>query len=254
MVVHGHATTLPMTLDQLSTHSQAVRRGVQRAMIVGDLPFGSYEDSIESAIRSAVRLTKEGSVDAIKLEGASETRLQAVQSIVAAGIPVMGHIGLTPQAVNVIGGFKPQGRTATAAFALVEDAIGLERAGCFAIVIECVPEVVARAITAAVGIPTIGIGAGPYTSGQILVYHDVLGLTEHPHHAAVAPRFCKQYATLGLQVKSALERFRQEVECETFPRNQYCPYTMSEDELNEFTDRLCDGGFERVVTSLRSRK
>lgn len=247
MVVHGHETTLPITLNDMITHTKAVKRAVQRAMVVSDLPFGSYEESTDYAVRSALMLIKEGLADAVKLEGAIEPRLRVVRAIKNAGIPVMGHVGLTPQSVNVLGGFKPQGQKAVDAMQLVEHAISLEDAGCFAIVIECVPEAVASAITRVINIPTIGIGAGQHTSGQILVYHDLLGLTEHPHHSNVAPKFCKQYAQLGMVARSALCSFKAEVENKIFPGAAFSPYTMQQDELQHFAEMLKRQGFEQIT-------
>lgn len=242
MVVHGHSTTLPITLEEMISHAKAVKRGTQRAMIVGDLPFGSYEESDKLAIASAVRYVKEGGVDAVKLEGATEDRLRAIDAIVSAGVPVMGHIGLTPQSVNVLGGFKSQGKTASCALKLVESAVKLEEFGCFAIVVECVPELVAQAITDSVSIPTIGIGAGICTSGQVLVYHDLLGLTQHPHHASVTPKFCKRYAELGEKITSALDAFKFDVEHKHFPSKQFVPYGMSEVEAKRFVEQLAQRG------------
>lgn len=238
MVVHGHDTTLPITLDDMITHARSVKRAVRRAMIVGDLPFGTYEESPTRAVCSALRMIKDGGADAVKLEGAIEPRLSAIRSIKAAGIPVMGHIGLTPQSINALGGFKPQGRNADGALNLVENAMRLEEAGCFAVVVECVPEVVTLAIRGAIDIPIIGIGAGRHADGQILVYHDILGLTVHPHHAKVSPRFCKQYAQLGDDAIVALETFKHEVVSNVFPGAQFCPYVMGGDELNNFVTGL----------------
>ena len=243
MVVHGHSTTLSITLEEMISHAKAVKRGIQRAMIVGDLPFGSYEESEKLATISAIRFVKEGNVDAVKLEGATEDRLRAIKAIVSAGIPVMGHIGLTPQSINVLGGFKPQGRTASCALNLVESAVRLEEFGCFAIVIECVPDLVAQAITNSVHIPTIGIGAGINTNGQVLVYHDLLGLTQHPHHINVTPKFCKRYAELGEEITKALDAFKYDVENKNFPTQQFSPYGMSEIEIKRFVEKLAQRGF-----------
>ena len=242
MVVHGHSTTLSITLEDMITHAKAVKRGVQRALIVGDLPFGSYEESEQSATRSAIKLVKEGLVDAIKLEGASQRRLNAIKSIVSAGVPVMGHIGLTPQSINMFGGFKPQGRTMKSALNLIESAILLEKFGCFAIVIECVPEIVTQAITKSIGIPTIGIGAGIHANGQVLVYHDLLGMTQHPQHASFSPKFCKRYAELDAQINEALVSFKCEVEQKKFPSKQFSPYDMPESEFKIFIETLKERG------------
>jgi 3-methyl-2-oxobutanoate hydroxymethyltransferase len=161
-------------------HCKAARRGAPSRFIVGDLPFGSYEKSIEQGLDSAFRLVQVAGVDAVKLEGAGKYRLQLVQRLVDSGIAVMGHVGLTPQSIGTLGGFRAQGRTAVKARQLIDDSLQLQQAGAFAIVIECVPSVVAKAVTDALQVPTIGIGAGPHTSGQVLVYHDLLGERQKP--------------------------------------------------------------------------
>ncbi|KAF5826035.1 ketopantoate hydroxymethyltransferase-domain-containing protein, partial [Dunaliella salina] len=166
MVVHGHDTTLPVTLDEMLMHCRSVARGARRAFLVGDLPFGSYETGVRDAVVSAMRLLKEGQMDAVKLEGGSPARVEAANAIVEAGVAVMGHVGLTPQSISVIGGFRPQAQVAEEALQVLDQAQALQRAGCFALVLECVPGPIAAAITKSVGIPTIGIGAGPSTSGQ----------------------------------------------------------------------------------------
>eukprot|EP00798_Chlamydomonas_sp_ICE-L_P028055 gene28055-31156_t len=194
MVVHGHDTTLPITLDEMLVHCRAVARGARRSFLVGDMPFGSYETSSRDAVLSAIKMLKEGGMDAVKLEGGSPARVEAARAIVEAGVAVMGHVGLTPQSISVIGGFRPQAQMADEALAVVKQALALQKAGCFSLVLECVPGPIAAAVTSAVSIPTIGIGAGPGTSGQVLVYHDLLGMMSHPHHAKVTPKFCKQIA------------------------------------------------------------
>jgi 3-methyl-2-oxobutanoate hydroxymethyltransferase len=167
MVAHGHDNTLPISLDLMLHHCRAVVRGAPRPLVVGDLPFGSYESSPAQAVESAVRLMKEGGVDAVKMEGGTASRVSAAKAIVDAGIAVMGHVGLTPQAISVLGGFRAQGKTVNSALKVVEAALALQDAGCFAVVLECVPAPVAAAATAALQIPTIGIGAGPLCSGQV---------------------------------------------------------------------------------------
>ncbi|AQK91102.1 3-methyl-2-oxobutanoate hydroxymethyltransferase 1 mitochondrial [Zea mays] len=204
MVVHGHDTTLPITLDIMLEHCRAVARGAPRPLLVGDLPFGCYESSAAQAVDSAVRVLKEGGMDAIKLEGGAPSRITAAKAIVEAGIAVMGHVGLTPQAISVLGGFRPQGKTVDSAIKVVETALALQEAGCFSVVLECVPAPVAAAATSALKIPTIGIGAGPFCSGQVLVYHDLLGMLQHPHHAKVTPKFCKQFGNVGDVINKAL--------------------------------------------------
>ena len=233
MVELGYPTTQPVNMEQMLHHCKAVARGAKRSLIVGDMPFGSYEVSEELAMTNAFRFIKEGFTDAVKIEGGRD-RANIVQKIVKGGIAVMGHVGLTPQAISVLGGFRAQGRTAVKARRLVDDALALQDAGAFAVVIECVPAPVAQAITEALEIPTIGIGAGPHTSGQVLVYHDMLGMTSHPHHEAFVPRFCKRYAQLGDAIKSGLEAFKQDVEAGTFPSEAYSPYKMPKEELEAF--------------------
>lgn len=240
MVVHGHDTTLPITLEEMIVHAKSVKRGTKRAMIIGDMPFGSYEENPTQATRSALRLVKEAQVDGVKLEGTAGSRLEAIKSITDAGVPVIGHIGLTPQSFNAFGGFRPQGKTARDAIKLVRSARELQMAGCIAIVVECVPNEVAQAISESIEVPTIGIGAGPHTNGQILVYHDILGMSNHPHHRRVAPRFCKQYADIGSQIHAALSSFKYEVEHKVFPSTNYCPYKIQGDEIKKFSELLCD--------------
>ena len=211
MVGLGQRDTLAVGLDAMIHHTRAVSRGVERALVVADMPFGSYQASDADAVRGAVRLLAEGRAGAVKVEG-GERVLGRIEAIVRADIPVMGHIGLTPQSVARMGGFKVQGRTARAARALLDDARRLEDAGCFALVLEAVPAPVARAATAAVGIPTIGIGAGPHCDGQVLVTHDVLGLFDR-----FAPRFVKRYAELGQAATQAMAAFCAEVRSGAFP-------------------------------------
>ncbi len=211
MVVLGYPTTLPVTMEDMLHHCKAVARGASRALLVGDLPFMAYQASREEAVRNAGRLLKEGQMEAVKLEGGREVA-EAVHAIVAAGIPVMGHLGLTPQAVHRMGGYRIQGRDAAAAERIREDATILEKAGAFALVLEGVPAELGREITAAVSIPTIGIGAGPGCDGQVLVTHDLLGLFED-----LRPSFVKRYAELAPLLREAFARYREEVRAGTFP-------------------------------------
>jgi len=227
MVVLGHDSTVPATMDELLMLTRAVTRGSKRPLIVGDMPFGSFQVSDEGAVHNAIRFVKEAGADAVKLEGAGPT-LSRVQAIVGAGIPVMGHIGLTPQSATALGGFKAQGRTAQQAFRLVEDAGALEAAGCFALVLEAVPEAVAAEVTRQLVIPTIGIGAGKECDGQVLVWHDLLGLYE-----GRAPRFVKRYANVGDEIRRALETYAEEVRTGRFPEEQHT-YGMPEEELSTF--------------------
>jgi 3-methyl-2-oxobutanoate hydroxymethyltransferase len=212
MVMLGYDTTVPVTLDDMVHHAKAVARGATNAMLVGDLPFGSYESSPEQALESAARLLKEAGMHAVKLEGGSR-HAGTVRRLVENGIPVMAHIGLTPQAVNQMGGFKVQGRTAAAAAELMEDARMLEASGAFSIVLEGMPADVAADITDKLHIPTIGIGAGAHCDGQVLVVHDMLGLTVGMRK----PKFVKQYAQLGEQVVAAARQYADEVAAGVFP-------------------------------------
>ena len=210
-VVHGFDSTVPMTMDVMISHAAAVRRGTQRALVVGDMPFLSYTVSDEDAIKNAGRFLKEAGSDAIKLEGGDEVR-DTVRAIVRAGIPVMGHLGLTPQTVSMLGGYRVQGRSALQARSIVDAALALEEAGAFAVVLECVPSDVAREVTERLEIPTIGIGAGPHCDGQVLVLYDLLGLFDE-----FVPKFVKPYAHLKVDALQALRRYKDEVEQGTFP-------------------------------------
>jgi 3-methyl-2-oxobutanoate hydroxymethyltransferase len=233
MVVLGHDATLPVTMDEMLFMTRTVARTVDRPIVIGDMPFGSYQVSDEEAVRNAVRFVKEGGADVVKLEGAGPS-LSRVKAIVGAGIPVMGHIGLTPQSATMLGGFKAQGRTAERAARLLADAHALEAAGCFAIVLEAVPAPVATRITEALTVPTIGIGAGVGCDGQVLVYHDLLGLTE-----GRAPRFVKRYANLAGQIRDALQAYASEVRGGAFPTDEHT-YTIPDEELTVFESHIDD--------------
>lgn len=247
MVVHGHDTTLPISLDEMLVHCRAVARGAKRPLLVGDLPFGTYESNTHQAVDTAVRILKEGSMDAIKLEGGSPSRITAAKAIVEAGIAVMGHVGLTPQAISVLGGFRPQGRNVASAVKVVETAMALQEAGCFSVVLECVPPPVAAAATSVLGIPTIGIGAGPFCSGQVLVYHDLLGMMQHPHHAKVTPKFCKQYGLVGDVINKALLEYKEEVTNGSFPGPAYSPYKISANDVDAFAKELQKLGLNKAA-------
>eukprot|EP01018_Ginkgo_biloba_P025904 Gb_25484 [translate_table: standard] len=247
MVVHGHDTTLPVTLEDMILHCQAVSRGASRPLLVGDLPFGSYEQSKEQAVASATRILKEGGMDAIKLEGGATSRVAAARAIVEAGIAVMGHVGLTPQAISVLGGFRPQGRNAASATKVLESAFALQDAGCFSVVLECVPSPVAAAVTSALQIPTIGIGAGANCSGQVLVYHDLLQMMQHPHHAKVTPKFCKPYGNIGAAINDALSKYREEVVSHKFPSADYNPYRIGESNMDDFINELQKKGLYKAA-------
>ena len=228
MVVLGHEGTVPVTMDEMLFLTRTVARTAQRPLVVGDMPFGSYHVSDEDAVRNAIRFVKEADADVVKLEGAGPS-LSRVQAIVSAGIGVMGHVGLTPQTETILGGFKTQGRTASKARQLLADALALEAAGCFAVVLEAVPVPVAARITDSLTVPTIGIGAGAACDGQVLVYHDLLGLTE-----GRAPRFVKRYANLADEIRRALTTYRDEVRSGAYPAEKHT-YPMPEDELELFS-------------------
>ena len=227
MTVLGHDSTVPATMEEMLMLTRATTRGARRPLVVADMPFGSFQVSDESAVENAVRFVKEAAADAVKLEGAGRT-LSRVRAIIEAGVSVMGHIGLTPQSATMLGGFKAQGRTAEKARNLLRDALALQQAGCFTVVLEAVPEPVAARITEALEIPTIGIGAGGRTDGQVLVWHDLLGIYE-----GHAPRFVKQYADLAGVIRAGLETYVAEVRSGAFPTEQHT-YSMPEEELAEF--------------------
>jgi 3-methyl-2-oxobutanoate hydroxymethyltransferase len=215
MVVLGHDSTVPVTLDEMLHHTRAVARGARRALVVGDLPFGSYQQGPAQALASATRMLKEGGARAVKLEGGDRV-VETTAALVDAGIPVMAHLGLTPQSVNQFGGFKVQGREEEAGRRMVDDATALADAGAFSIVLECVPEAVGRAVTEAVEVPTIGIGAGRGTDAQVLVWHDFLGLT-----SGRLPRFVKQYADLRGEVTAAAKAFAAEIADGAYPAPEH---------------------------------
>jgi len=227
MVVLGYENTLPVTMDEMLHHARAVARGAKSALLIGDLPFMSYQVSIEEAVRNAGRYLQQGGMDAVKLEGGRE-RADTIRAIVAAGIPVMGHLGLTPQSVHQLGGFRAQGKTAVAAKHLLEDAKILEEAGAFGIVLESVPARLAETISKQISIPTIGIGAGVGCNGQVLVTHDLLGLFER-----FTPKFVKQYANLHAEMNKAFLEYIDDVETKRFPSQEHT-VEMSDDEWSEF--------------------
>jgi 3-methyl-2-oxobutanoate hydroxymethyltransferase len=220
-----------VTVEEMLMLTGAVARGVSRALVVADMPFGSFQVSDEEALHNAIRFVKEAGADAVKLEGAGPM-LSRVQALVGAGVPVMGHLGLTPQSATMLGGFKAQGRTAGKAVRLYEDALALEAAGCFSVVLEAVPAPVATRITEALAVPTIGIGAGGGTDGQVLVWHDLLGL-----YAGHAPRFVKQYADLASEIERAVSAYVADVREHRFPEEQHT-YAMPEEELELFEQAL----------------
>ncbi len=227
MTVLGHDSTVPATMDEMLILARATTRGAHRPIVIADMPFGSFQVSDETAVATGIRFVTEAGVAAVKLEGAGPT-LSRVRTLVGAGVPVMGHIGLTPQSATMLGGFKAQGRTAEKASALLADARALETAGCFALVLEAVPVPVAARITAELQIPTIGIGAGGGCDGQVLVWHDLLGLYE-----GHAPRFVKQYANLAQEIGRALEAYVADVRSGAFPEDRHT-YAMPDEELAAF--------------------
>jgi 3-methyl-2-oxobutanoate hydroxymethyltransferase len=221
-VMLGYDNTLPVTMEEMLHHTRAVRRGVKRALLIADMPFSSYQISTEEALRNAVRFVKEAGAEAVKLEG-GEKRAELIRRIVDAEIPVMGHIGLTPQSVNAMGGYKVQGKTLNSIEQLMRDAVALDRAGCFSIVLEGIPREVAAMVTQEVEAVTIGIGAGPDCDGQVLVYHDILGLTFNS-----PAKFVRRYADLGAIVSQAVEQFKQDVVSGSYPSDNES-YHLSKD-------------------------
>jgi 3-methyl-2-oxobutanoate hydroxymethyltransferase len=231
MTVLGYDSTVPVTVDELLVLVKAVRRGLKSPLLVGDLPFGSYEVSNEQAVATAQRFLKEGGCDAIKLEGGGPM-VDRARAIASTGIPVVGHVGLTPQTATALGGFKAQGRTADRARQVVQDALALQEAGCCCVVFEAIPAAVAELAMEHIEIPVIGIGAGPATDGQVLVWHDLLGLYEWG-----SPRFVKRYAELRPQILDALERYAGEVRQGEFPSSEYT-YSIDPAELEELSRSL----------------
>ncbi|SHI54439.1 3-methyl-2-oxobutanoate hydroxymethyltransferase [Desulfofundulus thermosubterraneus] len=231
MTVYGLDTTLPVTLDMIIRHAQAVRRGAPTAFIVGDMPYMTYQVNKDEAIRNAGRLMAEAGVDAIKLEGGREMA-ETIAAIVKATIPVMGHIGLTPQSISQLGGFKAQGRTAESALKLVEDAKALEAAGCFSILVEAVPPEVNKVIVETVKVPIISLGSGVYGAGQCLIVHDMLGFFDR-----FTPKFVKKYANLNAEIVKALEAYVADVKEKNFPGPEHV-YPMSREEVEKFLAEL----------------
>lgn len=211
MVVLGYESTLPVTMDEMLLHTRAVRRGVKRALVVADMPFGSFHADTAESIRNAVRFVKEAGAEAVKVEG-GERRLELIHRLVEAEIPVMGHVGLTPQSLHALGGYKVQGKTAPAAEQLLRDARAVEAAGAFSIVLEAIPRELAAQVTRELRIPTIGIGAGPECDGQVLVIHDMIGMSMRP-----APKFARQYADVAGEISRAAREFCEDVRRGRFP-------------------------------------
>jgi len=231
MVVLGYDTTLPVTMEDMLHHCKAVARGAKTSHLIGDMPFMSYQVSTAEAVRNAGRFLQEGGMEAVKMEGGRQMA-GTIEAIVEAGIPVMGHLGLTPQSVNLLGGWKTQGKTAEAARRLVEDAHILEEAGCYAIVLEAIPDRVAELISHRLTVPTIGIGAGAGCDGQVLVLHDLLGLYDR-----FTPKFVKQYANLHAEISHALSEYLAEVRTHRFPAAEHS-HTIEDAEFRLLLDEL----------------
>lgn len=225
-VVLGYETTLFVTMDVMIHHTKAVTRGARNTMVIGDMPFLTYHLSVEDALRNAGRFMQEGGAQAVKLEGGRE-RVPVVRAIVEAGIPVLGHIGLTPQSVHQLGGFRVQGKDLGTAQKLIDDAKALEEAGCFGVVLECVPAALAEKISSEISIPTIGIGAGAGCDGQVLVSHDLLGLFSG--HVA---KFVRQYAQIGQIMRESFKTYKEDVESGRFPAEEHC-YGIKDDVLSK---------------------
>jgi 3-methyl-2-oxobutanoate hydroxymethyltransferase len=226
MVMLGYTSTVPVTMDEMVHHSKAVTRGTESSFIIGDMPFMSYHVSLEQAIENAGRFIKEAGCDSVKLEGGTEVA-HIVEAIVRAGIPVCAHIGLTPQTATKLSGFKVQGKDAESAKAMIQSALDLEKAGAFLIVMECIPDLLAKRITNELKIPTIGIGAGKDCDGQVLVYHDLVGLFER-----FTPKFVKQYVNLSPQIREALKQYKNDVENGTFPGPEHS-FSMKKEEAEK---------------------
>jgi 3-methyl-2-oxobutanoate hydroxymethyltransferase len=231
MTVLGHPSTVPVTTEELLMLAQAVRRGLKTPLLIGDMPFGSYEASNEEAIHSAQRFIKEAGCDAVKIERGG-TSVERARALVGAGIPVMGHVGLTPQTATALGGYRSQGRTAERALAVLQDALALQEAGCFAIVFEAIPSALTEAIMPRMEIPVIGIGAGPAADGQVLVFHDLLGI--YSGHAA---RFVKRYASVRDEMIRGMSDYADEVRTRKYPEEEH-GYTMAPDEIARLHELL----------------
>jgi len=230
--VLGYSATTPVELEDMLVLARAVRRGLLTPLLIGDLPFGSYEVSDEQAIATAMRMVKEAGCEAVKLEGGGEASVRRATAIVGAGIPVMGHVGLTPQTSTALGGWKAQGRTAAAAARIAAEALALQEAGCFAIVFEAIPSAVAEELMPHVQVPVIGIGAGPATDGQVLVFHDLLGIRD-----GLGPRFVKRYANLQQEMNDGVTAYAEDVRTRRYPGPEHT-YKIDPAELAELQELL----------------
>ena len=228
----GYNSTTPVDLDDMLVLARAVRRGLNTPLMIGDLPFGSYEISDEQAIATALRMVKEAGCEAVKLEGGGEASAKRARAIVGAGIPVMGHVGLTPQTSTALGGWKAQGRTARAAARIASEALALQEAGCFALVFEAIPSAVSEELMKLVEIPVIGIGAGPATDGQVLVFHDLLGIRD-----GLGPRFVKRYANLQQEMNEGVTAYAEDVRTRRYPGPEHA-YSIDPGELAELHAQL----------------
>jgi 3-methyl-2-oxobutanoate hydroxymethyltransferase len=230
--VLGYNATTPVELQDMLVLARAVRRGLHTPLMIGDLPFGSYEVSDEQAIQTALRMVKEAGCEAVKLEGGGEASVSRARAIVGAGIPVMGHVGLTPQTSTALGGWKAQGRTADAAARIGSEALALQQAGCFALVFEAIPSAVAEELMPSIEVPVIGIGAGPATDGQVLVFHDLLGIRD-----GLGPRFVKRYADLQVEMNAGVAAFAEDVRARRYPGPEHT-YSIDPGELAQLRARL----------------
>jgi 3-methyl-2-oxobutanoate hydroxymethyltransferase len=228
----GHSATTPVELTEMLVLARAVRRGLRTPLLIGDLPFGSYEVSDEQAITTALRMVKEAGCEVVKLEGGGEASVSRARAIIGAGIPVMGHVGLTPQTSTALGGWKAQGRTAEAAVRIAGEALALQEAGCFALVFEAIPSAVTEQIMPSIEVPVIGIGAGPATDGQVLVFHDLLGIRD-----GLGPRFVKRYANLQQEMNAGVAAFAEDVRARRYPGPEHA-YKIDPAELAELQARL----------------
>jgi len=231
MVVLGYENTIPVTMEEMIHHNKAVSRGTTNALVVGDMPYFSFHLSIEESVSNASRFLKEAEAEAVKIEGASKKRLSLIETLVEAEIPVMGHVGLTPQSIHHLGQFKVRGKKTDEAEGIIQDALNLEKAGVFSVILECIPMELARSITEQLKVPTIGIGAGPHCGGQILVFHDLIGLSN-----GYLPKFVKKYAEIGNTISQAVTQYIDDVKKGIFPDDDHS-YHLKSEVLEELSRR-----------------